>query len=120
MQNVVLVVHLILALLLILIVLMQRSEGGGLGIGGGGGGTGGRTAGNALTKATWILASGFLVTSLSLTIIAAQDVSSNSVIDQLGGVDGTAPTAPAAPAGLDGNLLPPAPTDAPATPPKAE
>jgi len=33
MENVVLVIHLILALCLIGIVLMQRSEGGGLGIG---------------------------------------------------------------------------------------
>jgi preprotein translocase subunit SecG len=117
MQNVVLVVHLILALMLILIVLMQRSEGGGLGIGGGGGGAGGRAAGTVLTKATWILAGGFLVTSLSLTVIAAQNVKSDSVIERIGGADGTVPTAPA---GLDGNLLPPAPTDAPATPPKAE
>ena len=38
MENVVLVIHLILALGLIGIVLLQRSEGGGLGIGGGGGG----------------------------------------------------------------------------------
>ena len=36
MENVILVVHLILALSLIGIVLLQRSEGGGLGIGGGG------------------------------------------------------------------------------------
>ncbi len=121
MQNVVLVVHLILALMLILIVLMQRSEGGGLGIGGGGGGAvSGRAAGNALSKATWILAGGFLITSLSLTVIAAQNVRTESVIERVGTDDGTVPTAPAAPAGLEGNLLPPAATDAPATPPKAE
>jgi len=40
MENVVLIVHLILALCLIGVVLLQRSEGGGLGIGGGGGGLG--------------------------------------------------------------------------------
>ena len=38
MENVVLIVHLILALSLIGTVLLQRSEGGGLGMGGGGGG----------------------------------------------------------------------------------
>ena len=38
MENVVLIVHLILALCLIGVVLLQRSEGGGLGMGGGGGG----------------------------------------------------------------------------------
>ena len=39
MENVVLVIHLLLALALIGTVLLQRSEGGGLGIGGGGGAT---------------------------------------------------------------------------------
>ena len=37
MENVVLIIHLLLALALIGVVLMQRSEGGGLGMGGGGG-----------------------------------------------------------------------------------
>lgn len=120
MQTVVLVVHLILALLLILIVLLQRSEGGGLGMGGGGGGGAmtGRAAANALTKATWIVAVGFLITSLSLTIIAAQKAEKDSVIERLGTETAPAPT-PAVP-GLDGNLLPPAATDGPALPPKAE
>jgi preprotein translocase subunit SecG len=121
MQTVVLVVHLILALLLILVVLLQRSEGGGLGMGGGGGGGGamtGRAAANALTKATWIVAVGFLITSLSLTIIAAQNAQKDSVLERLGTDTAPAP-APALP-GLDGNLLPPAATDGPALPPKAE
>ena len=38
MENVVLIIHLILAVGLIAVVLLQRSEGGGLGMGGGGGG----------------------------------------------------------------------------------
>jgi preprotein translocase subunit SecG len=98
MQTVVLVVHLILALLLILVVLLQRSEGGGLGMGGGGGGGAmtGRSAANALTKATWVIAVGFLITSLSLTIIAAQKAQKDSVLERLG--TETAPaTAPAPP-----------------------
>ena len=37
MQNVVLIIHLLLAVTLIGLVLLQRSEGGGLGMGGGGG-----------------------------------------------------------------------------------
>ena len=36
MENVVLVIHLILAMCLIGVVLLQRSEGGGLGMGGAG------------------------------------------------------------------------------------
>ena len=122
MQTVVLVVHLILALLLILVVLLQRSEGGGLGMGGGGGGGAmtGRSAANALTKATWVIAVGFLITSLSLTIIAAQKAQKDSVLERLG--TETAPATAPAPTvpGLDGSLLPPASTDSPALPPKAE
>ncbi len=122
MQTVVLVIHLILALLLILVVLLQRSEGGGLGMGGGGGGGAmtGRSAANALTKVTWIIAGGFLITSLSLTIIAAQKADSDSVLERIGTDTGTAPVTAPAPAGLDGNLLPPSATDGPALPPKAE
>jgi protein translocase SecG subunit len=51
MENVILIIHLLLALALIGVVLMQRSEGGGLGMGGGGGGGGamsGRSAATAL------------------------------------------------------------------------
>lgn len=86
MENVVLTVHLILALLLIGVVLLQRSEGGGLGMGGGGGGgvMTGRQAANALSKATWILATAFLITSLTLTLLAARQTSMSSVIEQLG------------------------------------
>ena len=60
MENVVLIIHLLLALGLIAVVLMQRSEGGGLGMGGGGGGAmTGRAAATALGKVTWILAACF-------------------------------------------------------------
>ncbi len=118
MENVVLTIHLILALCLIGVVLLQRSEGGGLGMGGGGGGAmSGRAAATALTKLTWIFAIGFIITSISLTLIAAQNAAGSSVVDQFGG---SVPeqSAPASPLGSD--LLPPAPTNAPATPPRAD
>jgi preprotein translocase subunit SecG len=115
MENVILTIHLILALLLIGIVLLQRSEGGGLGMGGGGA-VSSRAAATALGKITWGLAIGFIITSITLTILAAQDAGTSSVIDQLGG---TAPTpAPTVPT-LDGDLLPPSSADAPAAPPPA-
>jgi preprotein translocase subunit SecG len=83
-ENIILTVHLILAVLLIGMVLLQRSEGGGLGMGGGGGGVmTGRQAANALSRATWIFAIGFLITSMTLTIIAARNASSGSIVDQL-------------------------------------
>jgi len=117
MENVVLTIHLLLALALIGVVLLQRSEGGGLGMGGGGGGAmTGRAAATALGKVTWILAAAFIVTSLTLTIIAAQKSAGSSVLDRLG--DQPAPVEESVP-GLpgDGSLLPPPSGDtAPLTP----
>jgi len=85
MENVVLIIHLFLALGLIAVVLMQRSEGGGLGMGGGGGGAmAGRAAATAMGTLTWVLAVAFIITSITLTIIAARNASGTSVIDQLG------------------------------------
>jgi preprotein translocase subunit SecG len=112
MENVVLIVHLFLALGLIAVVLMQRSEGGGLGMGGGGGGAAaGRSPGTALGKVTWGLAICFIITSITLTIIAAQNASGTSVIDQLG----IAPPAQNAPSNdlvpPGGDLLPPTSLD---------
>ncbi len=122
MENVVLVIHLILALCLIGVVLLQRSEGGGLGMGGGGGGVmSSRGVATALGKLTWIFAIAFIATSIVLTILAARDSASSSVVDRLGTAPATAPaeTAPApattdVPAGSD--LLPPAVADQPVTP----
>ncbi|MEM9709124.1 MAG: preprotein translocase subunit SecG [Pseudomonadota bacterium] len=102
MENVVLIIHLLLALALIGVVLLQRSEGGGLGMGGGGGGglVSSRGAATALGKVTWALGIAFTITSLTLTIFAAQNAGDASVLDRLG-VD--------APAQSDRDpLLPPA------------
>lgn len=117
MENVVLIVHLLLALALIGVVLMQRSEGGGLGMGGGGGGAmSGRSAATALGKVTWILAIAFIITSIALTIIAADKSSDGSVLDRVGAGSATSESdAAETPAGAD--LLPPsAGDDAPLVP----
>ena len=107
MENVVLIIHLLLALSLIAVVLLQRSEGGGLGMGGGGGAMSGRAAATALGKVTWILAAAFIVTSIALTVIAAEKSAGASVLDRL--VPAPAESdAPALPGG--GSLLPPSPT----------
>jgi len=114
MENVVLIIHLLLALGLIAVVLLQRSEGGGLGMGGGGGGgaMSGRAAATAMTKLTWILAIAFIATSITLTILAAQKSSGSSVLDRINlpaGQDAGAADAPSSPLGSD--LLPPAQGD---------
>lgn len=115
MENVVLVIHLILALSLIGAVLLQRSEGGGLGIGGGGGATGARPAATAMGKFTWLLAIGFIATSIALTIISASNGAGSSVIDRLGGDDALTPPAVETP-DLGDSLLPPSDSDAPLLP----
>lgn len=129
MENVILTIHLILALLLIGVVLLQRSEGGGLGIGGGGGGTmSARGAATAMTKLTWLFAVAFIITSITLTILATRGGDGGSVVDSAA-TDTTTeapPTdAPATGGGLAGTdlTLPGASTgtgDAPATPPRAD
>ncbi|MBU2962958.1 preprotein translocase subunit SecG [Citreicella sp. C3M06] len=108
MQNVILIVHLILSLSLIGVVLLQRSEGGGLGMGGGGGAMSQRAAATAMGKVTWILAAAFIVTSLTLTVLAAQEASGISVMDRLTG--GASTQEPAADGTLDTDALLPPPS----------
>lgn len=87
MENVILIIHLLLALALIGLILLQRSEGGGLGIGGGGGGLGslataGQTA-NALSRATAYCAAAFFATSLILAILAGTHHRAEGILDSL-------------------------------------
>jgi preprotein translocase subunit SecG len=93
MVTIILVIHMMLAVALVATVLLQRSEGGGLGIGGGGGGGGGggmggmmsvRGTANLLTRATAILAAGFMLTSIALAVIANQTRAPESILDRPG------------------------------------
>lgn len=108
MENVVLIVHLILALSLVGVVLLQRSEGGGLGMGGGGASSG-RPGATAMGKVTWVLAGFFICTSIALTIIAAEKSAGTSVLDRLspGASVPADDTSPALPGGGGGSLVPP-------------
>lgn len=87
MEQVVLIIHLLLALSIIGLILLQRSEGGGLGIGGGSGGLGGLasagTTGNILTKATAFAAAGFFCTSLALAVLAGTHSKPSSLLENL-------------------------------------
>jgi preprotein translocase subunit SecG len=119
MENVILTIHLILALALVGVVLLQRSEGGGLGMGGGGDGAmSGRSAATALTKVTWFLAIAFIITSLTLTVIAAQNSAGSSVFDRLGTAPAVEENTPALP-DTDA-LLPPSADDAAPLVPSAD
>ncbi len=81
MLNVIIVIHLLLALAMVGVILLQRSEGGALGIGGGGGVMSGRAAGNLLTRATGILATGFFITSLGLALLSNDRGRQSSIMD---------------------------------------
>lgn len=72
MGTVLLVIHLLVAIFLVAVILLQRSEGGALdGLGGGNGASSflsARGTGNFLTRTTAILATIFIITSISLSL----------------------------------------------------
>lgn len=118
MENIILIVHLVIAVFLIGVVLLQRSEGGALGMGGGGGGlVSSRGAATALSKVTWALAAAFIATSLILTVISATATSNRSIIE---GVSTGVPEADDSETPTSGGFSlpdqPSAPTEAPAAP----
>ena len=84
MENIVLVFNIILAILLVIIILLQKSEGGALGLG-----TSqdsyisSRTAGNFFTKATAIIATLFIITSILLTMLSQDKISTTSVLEEV-------------------------------------
>tara|TARA_Y100000590_G_scaffold293413_1_gene330465 strand:+ start:1398 stop:1697 length:300 start_codon:yes stop_codon:yes gene_type:complete len=84
MENIVLVINIILAILLVGIILIQKSEGGALGLGVSQDSfISSRSAGSILTKATAIIASLFIITSISLTIMSKPEISASSVLEKV-------------------------------------
>ena len=128
MEQVVLVIHLLIAVALIGVVLVQKSEGGlgGLGGGSGGGGFGGlmttRGSANLLTRTTAVLAAVFMLTSIALVMIAGGHGKPRSILDALpqnsSQQNGSTTGAPATTAPQTGQKAPAPNTAAPATPAK--
>jgi len=85
MENILLTINIILAVLLIILILVQKSEGGALGLGVSQDSfMFSRTAGDFFSKSTAVVATLFIICSLSLTIISRQDLpSSSSIIDKI-------------------------------------
>ncbi len=84
MENFILVLNIILAIVLIIVILFQKSDGGALGIGVSQDNfVTSRTAGNFLTKITAIVATLFIITSISLTIMSKEEISTNSVLEKV-------------------------------------
>jgi len=84
MENVILIIDIILAVLLVGVILLQKSEGGALGLGVSQDNfISSRSASNFLTKATAIIATLFILTSISLTIISKDKFSTTSVLEKI-------------------------------------
>jgi len=84
MENFVLILNIVLAILLIGSVLLQKSEGGALGIGVSQDNfISSRSAGSFLTKSTAIIATLFIVTSISLTIMSKENLPTKSVLESV-------------------------------------
>ena len=84
MENFILVLNIILAIILVIVILLQKSEGGALGIGASQESfVSSRSASNFLTKLTAIIATLFIITSISLTIIAQKEIPTSSVLEKV-------------------------------------
>ena len=85
MENIILILNIILAIILVILVLIQKSEGGALGIGVSQDNfMFSRSAGNFLTKATAVVATLFIICSLTLTILSRSEMAPTiSVIDKI-------------------------------------
>ncbi len=84
MENIILILNLIFAIFLVGIILIQKSEGGALGLGVSQDSfISSRSAGSFLTKATAILATLFIITSISLTILSKKEFSNSSVLEKI-------------------------------------
>lgn len=102
MGNVLLVIHLITAIFLVAVILLQRSEGGALdGLGGGSGANSFLTArgkGSFLTRLTAILATIFIITSISLSIYhSGYERKATSVLEGNSSTSSDKPVEPQAP-----------------------
>ena len=84
MENIILILNIVLAILLVAVVLLQKSEGGALGLGASQESfISSRSAGSILTKTTAIIATFFIITSISLTIMSKDEFSSSSVLEKI-------------------------------------
>jgi len=87
MENVLLVIHMLVAFALVCVVLMQRSAQDGGGLMGGSGTMGGlftsRGSANLLSRTTAVLATTFIVLSLVQGIIAGQQHKVRTIAEQI-------------------------------------
>ncbi len=96
METILIAVNVFLAIVLILLVLLQRSEGGALGLGlSQDNFASTRTVGNFLTKSTTIIATLFIISSISLVVISRGDLQeTQSVLEKIEEEDSETPKIP--------------------------
>ena len=85
METILIVANIVLAIVLIIIVLFQRSEGGALGLGlSQDNFASTRSVGNFLTKTTAIIATLFIISSISLVVLSRGDLEeTQSVLEKI-------------------------------------
>ncbi len=96
MQQIILIIHLVLAFFLVLMILLQQGKGAdaGAAFGAGASGTvfGSRGTGNFLSRTTAILALLFFCTSSYLAYFAARGITSKSIVETLAGEEAEIPS----------------------------
>jgi len=84
METFILSLNIILAILLVIVIILQKSEGGALGIGVSQDSfISSRSAANFLTRATAIIATLFIVTSIALTVLSRENMPTKSVLETI-------------------------------------
>jgi preprotein translocase subunit SecG len=99
MEIAIIVLHVLAAICVIVLVLIQQGKGADMGASFGAGASqtlfGGRGSGNALTRATAILAAIFFATSLGLSVVAKHRAEKAGLVDMPVPVAADVPVAPA-------------------------
>ncbi len=85
MESLLIFVNIVLAVILVIIILLQRSEGGALGLGlSQDNFASTRSVGNFLTKTTAIIATLFIISSISLVVLSRGDLEeTQSVLEKI-------------------------------------
>ncbi len=97
MASILLTIHIIVAISLVISVLLQRSEGGLGGLGGGMSNVMSSQTGNSfITKLTLYLATGFIITSISLAVISKDNNKTIVNENEINSKENNVPTVPLA------------------------
>ncbi len=96
MEMILITLNIILAIFLVIVILLQRSEGGALGLGVSQDNfTSSRSAGSFLNKLTSIVATLFLITSISLVALSRDEIrETQSVLEKQESEDSSLPQIP--------------------------